>query len=81
MASTESTAGQRRHVEAGVQLDGHGIDGEHAAASRRASSSMATASTASTAGQRRHVEAGVHLNGHAINGEQEQEDGGLAPPS
>ena len=56
-ASTPSTAGQRRHVEAGVQLDGHGIDGEHgegsAAASRRASRC-------------------VQLDGHSINGEHRE---------
>ena len=75
-ASTASTAGQRRHVEAGVHLNGHAINGERregsAAASRRASSSTATASMASTAGQRRHVEAGVQFYGHRLDGEHRE---------
>ena len=52
-ASTATPRSQRRHVAAGVQLDGHATNGAHgegsATASRRASSS-ATASTASTGG-------------------------------
>ena len=78
-ASTATRRGQRRHVEAGVQLDGHGIDGAHregsAAMSRRVQLHGRDIDGAHGEGSAAASRC-VQLHGHGINGEY----GRPAPP-